>query len=216
MRKSALTFALCISCVSVAYLAGCSNPADDKPAASVTAAKDLSGTGLSADDPAKVFVLASDSKIEFTGSKVTGSHEGGFRSFEGEIHLSGNDPTTSRVQLTIDTTSLWADNARLTGHLKSPDFFDVEKFPKSTFDSASIQREQEGYSITGNLSLHGITKSITFPAEIEVGENTVKARAEFYIKRFDFGIVYAGKADNLIRDEVVIRLDMTGTPKESA
>ena len=68
--------------------------------------------------------------------------------------------------------------------------------------------EGDGYSVTGTLDLHGVTKNISFPATIEVSDDGVRAQAEFVIKRFDFGIVYPGKADDLIRDEVVIRLDL--------
>ena len=60
--------------------------------------------------------------------------------------------------------------------------------------------------------LHGVTKSITFPATIEVGPEQVMARAEFAIKRFDFNIEYKGKADDLIRDDVVIKFDLVAMP----
>ena len=60
--------------------------------------------------------------------------------------------------------------------------------------------------------MHGVTKSITFPAAIEMAEGEVRASAEFFVKRFDWNIVYPGKPDDLIRDEVVIRLDLVATP----
>lgn len=70
-----------------------------------------------------------------------------------------------------------------------------------------------GYDVTGNLTLHGETKSITFPADIQISDDQVKVAAEFFIKRFDFGIQYPGRANDLIRDEVVIRLDITAVPE---
>ena len=76
------------------------------------------------------------------------------------------------------------------------------------FESTSIESTAEGYDITGNLELHGVTKSIRFPATIAVEEGRVTAEAEFFIQRFDFDIVYPGKPDDLIRDEVVIKLSL--------
>ena len=189
-------------------LVACANPATDKTEAVVE--EPAEETQISADG--QRFSLLDDSTIGFAGSKVTGSHDGGFKAFEGEIVLVDGDPTQSSVEIVIDTTSLWADNERLTGHLKSADFFDVEAHPQVKFKSTEIVREDEGYSVTGNLDLHGVKKSITFPATIVVDDGGVRAQAEFFIQRFDFGIEYKGKADDLIRDEVVIQFDFRAAP----
>jgi polyisoprenoid-binding protein YceI len=184
---------------------GCANPADDKPEAVVGDAEPapaaVEGGELYAIDTAQ-------STLSFVGSKITGSHDGGFNEFEGSIEVVDNDPTASSVVVVIDTTSMWSDDDRLTKHLKSPDFFDVENIPQSTFESTSIEPSEEGYTVTGNLTLHGVTKSISFPAQIEILPDRVTAQAEFFIKRFDFEIVYPGKPDDLIRDEVVIKFDL--------
>jgi len=63
--------------------------------------------------------------------------------------------------------------------------------------------------VTGNLELHGVTKSITFPATITVQGDTVAVKAEFAINRKDFGIVYPGKPDDLIKDDVLLRLNIS-------
>ncbi|MCB1055013.1 MAG: YceI family protein, partial [Acidobacteria bacterium] len=93
---------------------------------------------------------------------------------------------------------------------KSADFFDVETYPTATFHSTGVAAgETEGtYSVTGDLTLHGVTKQITFPATIAVTDDEVSAQAEFSINRFDFDIKYPGKPDDLIREEVVIGLDI--------
>ena len=80
--------------------------------------------------------------------------------------------------------------------------------PESTFESTAIEASAEGYTVTGNLMLHGVTKSVSFPAQIEIAPDRVTAQAEFFVKRFDFDIVYPGKPDDLIRDEVVIKFDL--------
>ena len=107
--------------------------------------------------------------------------------------------------------SVQADAARLTNHLKSPDFFDVERFPTATFRSTSIAAGAEGeatHRVTGTLHLHGQSRQITFPATIELSEQQVRARARFAIQRQQFGIVYPGRPDDLIRDDVVIHFDV--------
>jgi polyisoprenoid-binding protein YceI len=155
----------------------------------------------------------SNSKIEFVGAKVTASHDGGFTDFAGKVALA--EPIeNSQIELTLQTASLYADKEKLTKHLKSPDFFDVGKFPTATFRSTGIKKEGAGHTITGDLTLHGVTKSISFPATISVSDVRVDAKAEFSINRQDFGIAYPGMPDDLIRDLVVIKLSL-GLPRQS-
>jgi len=187
---------------------GCKDPGAD-----VTAAKVEAPTGeepAAAPAAAKTTSLAinpSNSKVEFVGAKVTASHPGGFTDFSGEVDL-GDPIEQSRINLTIQTASLYADKEKLTKHLKSPDFFDVEKFPTATFQSTEIRKEADGHTITGDLTLHGVTKRISFPATIESSDSQVSANAEFSINRKDFEINYPGMQDDLIRDLVVIKLSL--------
>ena len=193
------------------FFLACANPADDVPSAGVAlAAKET------AVPDGEVFEITDGSTLGFVGSKITRSHEGGFHGFSGKITLVDGDPLKSSVELTIDTTSLWADSDRLAGHLKSPDFFDVENHPTASFTSTAIEPDGDGYRITGNLDLHGVKKSITFPARIVAESDRVTVQAEFSIMRFDFDIVYPGKTDDLIRDEVVVRFDIVAQPVQGA
>jgi polyisoprenoid-binding protein YceI len=153
-----------------------------------------------------------NSKVEFIGSKVTGKHDGGFKTFKGTIDLVNNKPEESRVSVDIDTNSIFSDDEKLTGHLKSADFFDVAKFPTANFTSTKITPDAAKgagiYTVTGDFNLHGQMKSITFPAKITISDVEAAVDTEFSINRKDFGIVYAGKTDDLIRDDVVIRLNL--------
>lgn len=200
MQKNVWILALLIVFVGLTGCAG--DPAADKPDAEVSEAQPEAAP--SADGVALTF--SDESTVTWVGSKVTGSHDGGFNDFSGEIQLVGDDPTASSVAVTIDTTSIWSDNDNLTTHLMSEDFFAVESFPTATFQSTAIEATDAGFNVTGNLNLHGVEKSISFPADISVDGMHVMVNAEFSIKRFDFGIEYKGPADNLIRDEVVIKL----------
>ncbi len=149
------------------------------------------------------------SKVDFVGSKVTGSHSGGFKDFTGTLDLGGDGSELTGLSAEIVTDSLWSDNDRLTGHLKSPDFFDATKFPKATFVATEVKpggADGATHTVTGNLTLHGVTKSITFPVRFKADAATAALDSEFSINRKDFGIQYAGQTNDLIRDEVVIKL----------
>jgi polyisoprenoid-binding protein YceI len=200
------------------FLAGCADPSQSVPAANVST-NSSSATASTTASPAtpaagKAFAIQPEnSKVEFTGSKVTGKHDGGFKQMNGEIHVANG--TVSHAKVTIDTTSIYSDNDRLTGHLKGADFFDVEKFPTAVFETTSITGSGANSNVTGNLTLHGVTKQISFPAKIDVKDDAVTVIAAFSINRMDFGIKYAGKADDLIRDGVVLRLDVKAAPKQA-
>ncbi len=187
----------------------CANPATDQPKAVTTEAAPVASASVAGE---KYLITPDNSKIEFVGSKVTGSHNGSFEKFSGAIDYLGQ-PEKSRVTITIDLDSLKADDPKLTAHLKTADFFDVAKYPQTTFQSTAIKAGGDKgatHTITGNLNLHGVTKSITFPATIAVSPGAVTVDSTFAINRKDFGINYAGASDNLIRDEVVLTLRVRG------
>lgn len=188
-------------------LVGCKNPGADVAPASVEAAPESEAKAAPGKPLASLSIDPSNSKVEFVGAKVTASHPGGFTDFGGKLDL-GDPLEQSRIEITIQTASLYADKEKLTKHLKSPDFFDVAQFPTALFRSTEIKKEGEGHLISGDLTLHGVTKRISFPASVAVTEAQVSANSEFSIDRKDFGIVYPGMPDDLIRDLVVIKLSL--------
>lgn len=192
-------------------LVSCENPADKTTDASVkeTVAKTDSGA-----EGGVKYAFTTNSTIGFVGSKVTGSHTGGFKTFTGHFTLKDGAPVGNDHKVVIDMASTFSDNEKLTGHLKSADFFDVEKFPQTTFDVTSLKKTADNaYMVSGNFTLHGVQKNITFPAVVSKEGDLVKINAKFDIKRKDFGIVYPGKAEDLIRDEVVIDLALEAKPE---
>jgi polyisoprenoid-binding protein YceI len=193
--------------VGVMLVSACSDPAADKTKAVTGEAAKVASPAAAAQGQ-KYTITPQNSKIEFTGSKVTGKHDGAFNDFSGQIDYAGN-PEQSRVSITMKTDSLTTDTPDLTKHLKTADFFDVAKFPEASFVSTSIKPGGEkgaSHTITGNLTLHGVTKAVTFPATITVTPDVATVDSTFSINRKDFGINYAGQADNLIRDDVVLKL----------
>jgi len=196
------------------FITACTDPAADKPKAVTTEA---APTASSASKGEKYAITPDTSKIEFVGSKVTGSHHGSFAKFSGAIDFLGQ-PEKSKVSITIDMDSASTDTEGVTKHLKTPDFFDVTKYPQATFESTAITAggdQGATHTVTGNLQLRGVTKSITFPATITVAPDAITVDSTFAINRKDFGINYAGAADNLIRDAVVLTLHVRGVKKSS-
>lgn len=143
------------------------------------------------------------SKIGFVGHKADGSHEGGFKKFELEAIADFQDPNKSSLKIDIETKSLWSDDDKLTEHLRDEDFFNVEKYPKITFESSKIVHSEEpGKSkIVGKLMMLGKTEEVEVPVDIQVTEENVKVIAKFKINRTKWGMVY-GKGK--INDDVDI------------
>lgn len=195
---------------SVLLFSACSNPADNKPKAVVAnpAAESPSPRPAEAE---MLPITPENSKVEFIGSNPREDNRGSFKKFAGQIELIGGKPEGSRVSVDIETDSVETEERGLTRHLKTADFFDVAKFPKATFASTEIKPGGEKgatHTVTGNLELHGVKKSINFPANITVTNDAAEMNSEFVINRKDFGIVYPGPANNLIRDEVVLKLSI--------
>jgi polyisoprenoid-binding protein YceI len=150
-------------------------------------------------------------KIEFVGTKPEGKHDGGFKSFTVNVApIPKEDLAGCKITVEIDTDSLWADNPKLTAHLKSPDFFEVRKYPKATFVSSSVEPQKSGdstHKITGDLTLHGKTKTISFPAKVAVTPETVSITSQFTINRHDYGISYGrGKVHDNVTIKAALRV----------
>ncbi len=205
MTKTKLLLIATASSIAVS----CDNPADTTADASVSDAKSVA----QAAPEAQAYVFTPDSEINFIGSKVTESHPGGFKSFEGGFKLVDQTPVSG--SFTIDMDSTWSDSERLTGHLKNEDFFNVSAHPTTTFEVTEFEKvEDMKYNVSGNLTLVGVTKNITFPATVSGDLDKISLVSEFDIKRKDWGIVYPGMPDNLIRNEVVIQLNLHAVPAE--
>ncbi len=156
-----------------------------------------------------VTVDTSASKLEFYGAKQSGGHDGGFTNYAGEMSFDENG-TIGKVKFEVDINSIYTDAEQLTEHLKSADFFEVETYPRATFESTEVvvaTTDLNKYTVTGDMTIKGETKSITFPVEIAIVDGKMHTMAEFEINRFDYGIVYEGKADDLIKKEVLLKLN---------
>lgn len=207
MRRSATGLA---ALAAIAASACTKDPTAGKSAATVAEAR--VEKALPAAGTETLRVTPERSAIGFVGAKVTAQHVGQFRDFTGAIALVDGKLDGGRLEFEVKPASVVVDGGlpKLEGHLKSPDFLDVAGHPTARFVSTEIKPGSEvagmNTTVTGNLELRGTTRSVTFPAFVEIGADAVKAKTEFGINRKDFGIQYPGMPDDLIKDNVLIRV----------
>ena len=145
------------------------------------------------------------SKLTWKGYKPSGSHNGTINLKEGALNFDGKNLKGGKF--TFDMASIKVldikdakYNADLTGHLASPDFFDAKQFPTGTFEITKVTKKDIVTNIEGNITLKGITKSISFPASVTEKDGVVTFLSNaIKIDRTDFGIKYKSKKffDNL-------------------
>ncbi len=145
--------------------------------------------------------------------------KGSFRALSGVLNLDEADVTGSSVEAFLPVATLSTGDEQRDGHLKSADFFDAEKFPTITFKSNEVKRTGEGeYAVTGDLTLRGVTKPVTFavegpsaPGKDPWGNLRIGLTATTRINRKDFGLTWNSALEAggvLVGDEVGLTLDV--------
>jgi len=117
---------------------------------------------------------------------------GTFAKFTGAVEADPATKTIKSLALEIDANSLTTEIAKLTAHLKSPDFFDVRQHPKASFVGKKVAPGAAAgeFKVTGDLTLHGVTKEITVPVKAAFTGSGVTVASEFVIDRSEFGMKY--------------------------
>lgn len=150
--------------------------------------------------------------------------KGSFHNFSASIEADVTDLTTANIDFSVDISSIDTRNKDRDGHLLSADFFDVEKYPTMTFLSTSITKTDEGeYDVTGDLTLHGFTKSETFSITFEGqgkdpwGNEKVGFSSQGTINRADYGLTWNSALETggvLVGDKVKINLQIEASKTE--
>ena len=163
--------------------------------------------------------------ISWDADKLVGGHEGTINASNGVVETKGGKLVGGNFIFDINTIKCTdlekeEENAKLIGHLKSEDFFDVANHPNGAFEITSVTEEGGKSVIAGNLTLKGVKKNISFPATVSVDGNTATITSdEFNIDRTEWGINYnSGKfkpakelGDYLIKDNVGIKVNVTAS-----
>ena len=141
---------------------------------------------------------------------------GRFNDVAGKFSLDRQDPEKSTFELTIKADSIDTANAARDEHLRQPDYFDTKQFPTIEFKSTGVKAIKDGYEVTGEFTMHGTTKEITFTL---IGGKEIESRdvkrvgfsTELKLKRSDFG--FDKNAIGPIGDEAIVIIDCEGTRK---
>ncbi len=150
---------------------------------------------------------------------------GQFKIQDSSINYDAAAPANSTVSVTLDASSINTGQEKRDGHLKSPDFFDVAKFPTITFKSTKVEKSGEGLKVTGDLTMHGITKPVTFDVEGPAvagknpwGQAVLGASASAKINREDFGLTWNKALESggvLVGKEVTIEFSGELNPAQA-
>ncbi len=165
------------------------------------------------------------STLTWNGKKVTGEHTGTVKLSGGTLQvkdgkLVGGEFTADMTSLTDTDLTDAGYNAKLVGHLKSDDFFGVEKYPTSTFKITKVEpianakAGEANYTITGDMTIKGKTNPVTFPAVVTINGNSATAKAKATIDRAKYDIRYGSKSffdnlgDKVINDEFTVDINL--------
>jgi polyisoprenoid-binding protein YceI len=163
--------------------------------------------------------------VEFSVQHMMISNvKGQFQKTSGTITVNGKDPTSAKIDATIDASSIETRVEQRDMHLKSPEFLDVAKYPTITFKSTKVEAAGSGkWKVTGDLTLHGVTKPVVLEVESSgtpihdpMGNTRAGASATANIKRSDFGLTYNKVLESggvMVGDEVAISIDVEAIKK---
>jgi polyisoprenoid-binding protein YceI len=176
---------------------------------------------------AAVYKVDTDhSGVGFTIRHFVSNVPGRFKDFDGTLKYDKQNPAASSVELTVQAASIDTDNDDRDNDLRSPNFFDVAKFPTLTFASTSVKpKDADTLEVTGDLTIHGVTKRVTVPVEILGTVATPRGEkagfeTSFTVNRKDYGIVWNRVLDSggaMLGDDVKINIaieaNKQGAPK---
>ena len=166
------------------------------------------------------------SSAEFKVRHLVANVTGRFNDFDAVIHLDRTNPSNSSVDFIIQATSVDTANKNRDDHLRSPDFFDVAKFPTITFKSVSIkERSKDLYDVTGDFTMHGVTRRITLPVQFlgfgpgPGGSQKAGFEIQTTINRKDYGVVWNRNLDEggvVLGDDVKVTINLELNKKKPA
>jgi polyisoprenoid-binding protein YceI len=179
---------------------------------------------VAAAEPAIYKVDVDHSGVSFSIRHFVSNVSGRFRDFDGVIKYDKANPAASSVEFTVKAASIDTSNNDRDEHLRSKDFFEVQKFPTLTFTSTQVTpKDGSILDVTGNLTLHGVTRSITFPVSLLGTVKTPRGEkagfeTAFKIDRKEYGIIWNNVLDSgpVLGDEVKINIEIEANRQAEA
>ncbi|MDP9122898.1 MAG: YceI family protein [Acidobacteriota bacterium] len=185
----------------------------------------LLAAGLAVAEPVGYKVDADHSSIGFSIRHFVSDVDGRFKDFDGMVRYDKQNPAASSVQLNVRAASINTDNNDRDNHLRSPDFFDVQKFPAWTFTSTSVAvKDANTLNVTGDLTIHGVTKRVTLPVSVLGSVKVPKGekagfKTSFTVDRKDYGVVWNRALEGggaMLGDEVTISIKIEANREAAA
>ena len=130
------------------------------------------------------------SEISFRATSRLMNADGHFSRFSGEVMVDPGALTSGRITLSIDAASLDTGIEMRDNHLRSSDFFDVERFPTVAFQSLRIEAAGSRATVVGRLTLHGVTREVAVPIDVQITSTALVASGEFIVNRGEYAIRY--------------------------
>jgi polyisoprenoid-binding protein YceI len=151
----------------------------------------LLAAGAAEAEPARFRIQPEASDVGFKATSRLMDADGKFSRLTGEVTLDPKDPATAMITLTIESASIDTGIGMRDKHLRSGDFLDVARFPTMTFESQRVEVVGRRATVTGQLTLHGVTREIVVPVDVRFSESALVATGEFQLNRRDYGINYS-------------------------
>ena len=146
--------------------------------------------GLAAGQPLRFRIQPEASEITFRATSRLMNADGRFSRFSGDVVVDPAALTGARISLTIDAASLDTGIEMRDNHLRSSDFFAVDRFPTVTFQSVRVEAAGRRATVVGRLTLHGVTREIAVPIDVQITSTALVASGEFIVNRGEYAINY--------------------------
>ena len=142
----------------------------------------------------------------------TRSTDGTFTGLKGQVTFSPDQLESAFIDISIDAKTIDTDNKKKNEHANSPDWLDTEKYPEILFTSKSFKKENDQIVVTGELTLHGVTKTVSIP--FNYADEDGRFNGSFVIDRNDYGVTGVGLKANFVGDDIEINFNIPTSLKE--
>jgi len=150
----------------------------------------LAGSAPAGAESLRFRIQPEASEITFRATSRLMNAEGHFGRFSGDVVADPAGPTGAQINLTIDAASLETGIGMRDKHLRSADFFDIERFPTIAFQSVRVEAAGRRATVMGRLTLHGVTREIAVPVDVQITETALVASGEFIVNRGEYAMNY--------------------------
>jgi polyisoprenoid-binding protein YceI len=213
----ALVSCVAISAAAITFTAGAGTRADEPAAKAIAKPAAAKASAAASGETFAIDAVHSSIAYKISHLGITNFY-GRFNKCEGSFTFDPANPSSATFSVTIDADSIDSNNSQRDGHLKSPDFFNTKQFPTITFKSKSVEKSGDAFTITGDMTLLGVTKPVTAKftwggeATGEKFGHRAGCEASFTFNRSDFGMKY-GIENKALGDEVAVTVALEGVAK---